>query len=58
LREEGISTASGWVTHRLGGFPKAGDAVKIGAYDLKVEDMEGRRVGRLRLTKRDVKREA
>jgi len=27
LREEGITTVSGWVTHRLGGFPKAGDTL-------------------------------
>ena len=25
LQEEGVTTASGWVTQRLGGFPKAGD---------------------------------
>ncbi|HKI70000.1 MAG TPA: hemolysin family protein, partial [Verrucomicrobiae bacterium] len=24
LREEGVATTSGWVTHRLGGFPKVG----------------------------------
>src|SRR5205814_2536882 len=30
LEEEGISTTSGWVTHRLGGFPKGGDVLTIG----------------------------
>jgi CBS domain containing-hemolysin-like protein len=53
LREEGISTASGWLTHRLGGFPKVGDVVAIGGYDLRVEEMDGMRVARLKLTKRD-----
>src|SRR5262249_3480078 len=47
LQEEGISTASGWVTHRLGGFPKPGDTVNVGSYEVRVEEMEGMRVGRL-----------
>ncbi|HTL56519.1 MAG TPA: hemolysin family protein [Candidatus Limnocylindrales bacterium] len=50
LREEGITTVSGWVTQRLGGFPKVGDVVSIGAYELRVEQMEGPRVARLRVT--------
>jgi CBS domain containing-hemolysin-like protein len=52
LREEGISTTSGLVTHRLGGFPKQGDAVVIGEYELRVEATDGFRVARLRLTRR------
>ncbi|PWU15471.1 MAG: hypothetical protein C5B50_15335 [Verrucomicrobia bacterium] len=53
LRQEGISTVSGWVTHRLGGFPKAGDVLIVGAYDLRVEAMAGLLVARLRLVKRE-----
>jgi CBS domain containing-hemolysin-like protein len=49
LEEEGITTTSGWVTHRLGGFPKAGDVIALGAYELQVEEMEGPRVARLKL---------
>ncbi len=52
LHEEGISTLSGWVTQRLGGFPKVGDVLTIGACELRVEEMAGLRVARLRLTKR------
>ena len=52
LQEEGLSTASGWLTHRLGGFPKVGDALNIGLCELRVEEMEGTRVARLKLTKR------
>ncbi len=52
LREEGITTASGWVTQHLGGFPKAGDVVVIGAYELSVEQMEGPRVARLNVKRR------
>jgi CBS domain containing-hemolysin-like protein len=57
LTGEGITTASGWVTHRLGGFPKPGDMVAIGSYELRVEEMDGMRVARLKLGK-TVKREA
>jgi len=53
LQEEGITTVSGWVTHRLGGFPKTGDLLSIGQFELRVEETDGRRVGRLKLTKRD-----
>jgi CBS domain containing-hemolysin-like protein len=52
LREEGVTTASGWVTQRLGGFPKIGDVVDAGAFQLRVEAMDGMRVARLRVLKR------
>jgi CBS domain containing-hemolysin-like protein len=49
LAEEGITTASGWVTHRLGGFPKAGDAIQLPHCELRVEEMNETRVARLRV---------
>ncbi len=49
LAEEGISTTSGLVTHRLGGFPQVGDTLTLGPYELRVEEMEGPRVARLKL---------
>ena len=52
LRQEDITTVSGWMTHCLGGFPKPGDVVNAGAYELRVEEMEGMRVARLKITKR------
>ncbi len=52
LREEGINTVSGWVTHRLGGFPKKGDLLVVGSCELRVEEMDGMKVARLHLTKR------
>jgi CBS domain containing-hemolysin-like protein len=55
LRDEGITTVSGWVTHRLGGFPRVGDVLSIGACELRVEEMEGMRVARLKLTKGQAK---
>jgi CBS domain containing-hemolysin-like protein len=51
IREEGITTASGWMTQRLGGFPKAGDTLKLGACELRVAEMDGMKVARLTITK-------
>ena len=51
LQDEGVTTASGWVTQRLGGFPKVGDALTLGSFRLRVEEMEGMRVARLSITK-------
>ena len=51
LQEEGITTASGWVTQRLGGFPKMGDALTVGQFELRVETMEGTRVAKLKVTR-------
>jgi CBS domain containing-hemolysin-like protein len=52
LTEEGITTTSGLVTHRLGGFPNEGDTLTLGAYQLRVQQMDGARVSRLKLTRR------
>jgi CBS domain containing-hemolysin-like protein len=52
LQEEGVTTVSGWVTHRLGGFPKVGDAVTVRQCELRVEAMDGTRVGKLKITKK------
>jgi CBS domain containing-hemolysin-like protein len=51
LQEEGISTTSGLVTLRSGGFPKVGQTLTLGAYTLRVEAMDGPRVARLKLTR-------
>jgi CBS domain containing-hemolysin-like protein len=51
LSSEGIATTSGWVTQRLGGFPKAGDNLRLGPHELRVEEMDGTRVARLLLTR-------
>lgn len=52
LGGDGIATASGWITQRLGGFPKAGDTVNLGDYQLRVEETDGTRVSRLKLARR------
>ena len=52
--EETVATASGWMTQKLGGFPKAGDALTVGACELRVEEMDGPRVARLKITKHTV----
>ena len=51
LVQEGITTVSGWVTHRLGGFPRKGDVVSLGHFELRVEEIDGMRVSRLLLSK-------
>jgi CBS domain containing-hemolysin-like protein len=51
LQEEGITTVSGWVTHRLGGFPKDGDVLTLKTHTLRVEETEGMRVKKLKLTR-------
>ena len=50
--DESIATVSGWVTQKLGGFPKAGDTLTVRHCELRVEEMDGTRVGRLKITKR------
>jgi CBS domain containing-hemolysin-like protein len=56
--DEGVATVSGWVTQKLGGFPKAGDALMVGAHELRVEEMDGPRVARLKIIKRQESEEA
>jgi CBS domain containing-hemolysin-like protein len=51
LQAEDLTTTSGLVTHRLGGFPKPGDVVNLGDYRLCVEETDGHRVTRLKLTR-------
>ena len=46
-----VATASGWMTQKLGGFPKVGDVLMVGACELRVEEMDGPRVVRLKITK-------
>ena len=51
LAGEGVSTTSGWVTQRLGGFPKENDVLRLRNFELRVEEMDGPRVARLRLSR-------
>jgi len=47
-----IITLSGLMTQRLGRFPRVGDAVTFGPWELRVGEMSGTRVMRLRLTRK------
>lgn len=51
LAEDGATTASGWVTQKLGGFPKTGDAVRLGDFELRVEEVDETRVSRMHLSR-------
>ena len=50
--DENTTTSSGWVTEKLGGFPRAGDLVTVGNFELRVEEMDGPRVGKLKVTRK------
>jgi len=50
--DESTTTTSGWVTEKLGGFPRAGDRVTVGEFELRVEEMDGPRVGKLKVTRK------
>ena len=50
--DENTTTASGWLTEKLGGFPRTGDFVEINGYQLRVEEMDGPRVARLKVAKK------
>jgi CBS domain containing-hemolysin-like protein len=50
---EAVATVSGWLTQKLGGFPKQGDTLIVGACELLVLEIDGPRVARLKITRRD-----
>jgi CBS domain containing-hemolysin-like protein len=49
--DEEVSTTSGFVTHKLSGFPKQGDTITLGNFELRVDQMDGPRVAQLTLKK-------
>lgn len=52
LPHAGVTTASGYVTGQLGGFPKTGDVLNVAGFEIRVEEVEGMRVARLKLTRK------
>lgn len=49
LETESVTTVNGWMTQELGRFPKRSDRLKMGDFDLAVEEMDGLRVSRVLL---------
>jgi CBS domain containing-hemolysin-like protein len=47
-----VTTVSGWVTQELGGFPKRGERVTLGEFELIVEELDGLRVSVVALKRR------
>ncbi len=47
----GFDTAAGLVLHHLAHIPTEGESVRIGAYDVEVVDMDGRRIDKLLFTR-------
>jgi CBS domain containing-hemolysin-like protein len=50
--DDGVATASGWVTEKLRGFPRTGDVFALGQFEFRVEEMDGTRVARLKIMRR------
>ena len=53
--EEGISTISGLLTQRLGGFPKEGDKLEVGEFEIEVTETAGPKVEKVSLVKSPAK---
>jgi len=49
LGEDGGETVGGWVVRHIGRLPRAGDRVRMGAYDAEVRAIRRRRIVRVRL---------
>lgn len=49
IQEEGINTVSGWITHKLGGFPQTGDKVEEAGHVMEVVKVDGHLIERLRV---------
>lgn len=41
---EGLTSASGWITQELGGFPRKDDTIRISGFKITVKDLDGPKV--------------
>jgi magnesium and cobalt exporter, CNNM family len=55
--DESIATANGWLTQKLGGFPKVGDTLTVGMCELRVEELDGPRVAKLKIVRHEIPEE-
>ena len=55
--DESIATANGWLTQKFGGFPKVGDKLTVGLCELRVEEMDGPRVAKLKIVRHEIPEE-
>ncbi len=51
--DDNTTTASGWVTEKLGGFPRLGEVLAFGKFELRVEAMDGTRVEKLKVSRKN-----
>ena len=51
--DDNTTTASGWVTEKLGGFPRQNDSVNVNGFELRVEEMDGPRVAKLKVSRKN-----
>lgn len=47
IETEAATTVNGWMTEKLGRFPKRSDRLRIGDFEVSVEELEGMRVSRV-----------
>lgn len=52
ITAEGVTSVGGWLTQRLGGFPKRGDRVSLASHDFVVEELSGLRVSKVTMRRR------
>jgi len=48
----GITTVGGWVAAFMGGFPRMGEVIPVGGFELMIEEIDGIRVSRLTLRRK------
>ena len=48
----GISTISGLLTQRLGGFPKEGDKLEVGKFEIEVTETAGPKVEKVKFSRK------
>lgn len=52
VADNGVETLGGWVFERLGEVPEEGEAIETDHVTLEVVEMEGRRIKKIRITRR------
>ncbi len=52
IKEKGFGTLSGFILHHTGHIPKQNEEITFGKFTLKVEELEGNRISRVKVTKK------
>jgi CBS domain containing-hemolysin-like protein len=52
LEDNDVTTTSGWLTQRLGGFPTPGQQIELATHVIRIEETDGPRVTKVKITRR------